>query len=104
MNHVLAAAFANDLRARLDDYDTLARRQGPAFSEQEARDAIQTLTDVVRVVLDGHTVDPHGHCTGCPRRGWRRQHGCRLLRALAQRAAGRPAPTSSPSGRHAYRP
>ncbi|HET6288773.1 MAG TPA: hypothetical protein VFG15_18750 [Amycolatopsis sp.] len=102
MNHVLAGAFAERLRTRLDAYDTLARKQGPDFREHDARDAICTLTGVVRAVLAEHTVDPHGHCAGCPRTGWRRPRGCRLLRTLAQRVDG-PAGTVT-SARHAHRP
>ncbi|OXM43065.1 hypothetical protein [Amycolatopsis alba] len=101
MNHVLAGAFAEELRTRLDAYDTLAQQRGPGFREHDAKDAIHALTGLVRAVLAEHTVDPHGHCAGCPRTGWRRPRGCRLLRDLAQRV-DRPAGTGT-SGRHALR-
>lgn len=103
MNHVLAAAFADDLSTRLGDYDALARNEGTAFRERDARNAIHVLTGVVRAVLADHVVDPHGHCTGCPRRRWRRARGCPVLRDLAQRFA-HPAGTRGYAGRHAARP
>ncbi|MFC9249947.1 hypothetical protein [Amycolatopsis thailandensis] len=102
MNHVLAGVLTEDLLTRLDGYDTLAQQQARPSASTKPGAAIQALAAAIRAVLTVHTVEPHGPCPGCPRRGWRRPRGCRLPHDLTQHLAR--TTEICTSGRHAFRP